>query len=71
MTTALGEMEEAGILRRGRGKLLIANHESLEAQSCDCYRTIRAEHRRIACDAPEPTGGHWRRANPAALMSAA
>lgn len=71
VTTALGEMEDAGILRRGRGKLLIANREGLEAQSCDCYRTIRAEHRRIACDAPETTGGHWRRTASSALMSAA
>ncbi|HEX2555088.1 MAG TPA: Crp/Fnr family transcriptional regulator [Microvirga sp.] len=51
VTTALGEMEDAGLLRRGRGKLVVADRAGLEAQACDCDRAIRAEHRRIACDA--------------------
>lgn len=53
VTTALGAMEEAGLLHRGRGRLLVQDRAGLEAQACDCYRTIRSEHQRIACDVPD------------------
>lgn len=57
VTTALGEMEEAGLLRRGRGRLLIADRDRMEAQSCGCYRTIRSEYQRILCGAAEASSG--------------
>ncbi|HEV7253054.1 MAG TPA: Crp/Fnr family transcriptional regulator [Mesorhizobium sp.] len=49
VTTAMGRMEEAGIVRRGRGRLVILDRAALEAASCRCYGTIKAEHRRIFC----------------------
>jgi CRP-like cAMP-binding protein len=66
VTTAMGRMEEAGLIRRGRGRVLIANREALEAEACECYQAIRLEHQRIVCQpvkeqtsscaAAEPTG---------------
>jgi CRP-like cAMP-binding protein len=46
ITTAVGRMEKAGLIRRGRGQLLIVDREGLERTSCECYRAIRAECQR-------------------------
>jgi hypothetical protein len=56
VTTAVGRMEEGGLLHRGRGRLLIADRAGLEAEACECYRAIRSEYQRFvrtSADAPE------------------
>ncbi|WP_376771061.1 Crp/Fnr family transcriptional regulator [Microvirga soli] len=50
VTTAMGRMEETGLLHRGRGRIVILDRAGLESEACDCYRTLRAEHGRIVCD---------------------
>jgi CRP-like cAMP-binding protein len=50
VTTAMGRMEEAGLIHRGRGRIIILNRAGLEEEACDCYRTIRTAHGRIVCD---------------------
>lgn len=50
VTTAMGRMEETGLLHRGRGRIVILDRAGLEAEACDCYRTLRTEHGRIVCD---------------------
>lgn len=50
VTTAMGRMEETGLLHRGRGRIAILDRAGLEEEACDCYRTLRAEHGRIVCD---------------------
>jgi two-component sensor histidine kinase len=50
VTTAVGCLEESGILRRGRGRIRIVDRERLEQASCECFRVIRAEHERIICE---------------------
>jgi len=50
VTTAMGRMEEDGLVHRGRGRVVILNRAGLELLSCDCYRAIRAEHGRIVCE---------------------
>jgi CRP-like cAMP-binding protein len=52
VTTAMGRMEHAGLIRRGRGRLAILDRARLEAEACECYRAIRSEHGRIGCDDP-------------------
>jgi CRP-like cAMP-binding protein len=46
VTTAIGDMEDAGLIRRGRGRIEIINRGGLEEACCGCYRTIRSEHER-------------------------
>lgn len=46
ITTTIGEMEQAGMLRRSRGRIVIVDEVRLEAASCDCYRVIRSAHER-------------------------
>lgn len=47
VTTAVGQMERAGLIRRGRGRLVISDVQGLQHASCECYRAINAEHDRI------------------------
>jgi CRP-like cAMP-binding protein len=59
VTTAIGHMQTAGIVERGRGRLLVTDEDALLAQACDCSRAIRAEYRRLQCssvveDASDP-----------------
>ena len=54
VTTAMGRMEEAGLLRRGRGRILVLDRAGLEGTACDCYRVICAEHLRIVSGSDEP-----------------
>jgi CRP-like cAMP-binding protein len=49
ITAAIGDMEEQGLLQRGRGRITIRDRSGLEDQACDCYRVIRAERRRWTC----------------------
>jgi CRP-like cAMP-binding protein len=46
ITTAMGRMEEAGLIRRGRGRVLVVDRVGLEQASCGCYNVIRAEHQK-------------------------
>jgi CRP-like cAMP-binding protein len=50
VTTAMGRLEEAGMIHRGRGRIMILDRASLEGETCDCYRAIRSEYNRITCD---------------------
>ncbi len=55
VTTAMGRLEETGMIHRGRGRIMILDRARLEGETCDCYRAIRSEYKRITCDsAPEP-----------------
>jgi CRP-like cAMP-binding protein len=49
VTTAMGRMEQEGLLRRGRGHIVILDRAGLEETSCDCYRLIQAEYQRVGC----------------------
>ncbi len=51
VTTALGDMEAAGFIRRGRGRLRVLDRGGLERVACECHRSIRVERRRLVCEA--------------------
>jgi CRP-like cAMP-binding protein len=40
VTTEMGRMEEAGLIRRMRGSILILDPEGLVSVSCSCYRQL-------------------------------
>ena len=43
VTIAAGRLQEAGVIRYGRGKLEIVNRARLEKVVCECYRVIDPE----------------------------
>jgi CRP-like cAMP-binding protein len=47
VTTAIGAMERSGLIRRGRGRLVLSDVQGLQHASWECYRAIKAEHDRI------------------------
>ncbi|MEH2520915.1 CRP-like cAMP-binding protein [Bradyrhizobium sp. AZCC 1610] len=46
ITTTMGAMEHAGMIRRGRGRTVIVDERRLEAVSCNCYHVIQSAHDR-------------------------
>ncbi|MBD2100574.1 Crp/Fnr family transcriptional regulator [Leptolyngbya sp. FACHB-261] len=56
VTVAAGSLQRAGIIRYSRGKIAIQDRESLEAVSCECYRTIKTEFEQLfeAMEADSP-----------------
>lgn len=44
ITTAVGDMEANGLIRRSRGRIMIVDEAGLEEASCNCYRVIRSAH---------------------------
>lgn len=59
VTTALGEMEAAALIRRGRGRLTVLDRDGLERVACECHRIIRAERRRLVCETAADQDGMW------------
>ncbi|WP_254510124.1 Crp/Fnr family transcriptional regulator [Anatilimnocola floriformis] len=47
VTETLQELQESGLLTYSRGSITIANRDKLEAQSCECYRTVRDEYAKL------------------------
>ena len=47
VTEAVGELQEQGLVTYARGVMRIVDRAGLEAASCECYRIIREEHRRL------------------------
>jgi CRP-like cAMP-binding protein len=47
VTLVLGSLQRAGLIRESRGRIVIEDRSRLEAASCECYRLMRDEHRRL------------------------
>jgi CRP-like cAMP-binding protein len=47
VTTALSRLERVGAVAKTRGSVVIADRALLESQSCECYRIIAAEYKRL------------------------
>jgi Mn-dependent DtxR family transcriptional regulator len=53
VTEAAGRLQAAGLVRYGRGRILVHDREGLMQSACECYGAIRREYNRLL-DAPEP-----------------
>jgi CRP-like cAMP-binding protein len=47
VTLVLGSLQRAGLIRESRGRIVIEDRLRLEAASCECYRLMRDEQRRL------------------------
>jgi CRP-like cAMP-binding protein len=47
VTEAARRLQDLGLIRYSRGRILIADRAGLERQSCECYRIMRLEYERL------------------------
>jgi CRP-like cAMP-binding protein len=59
VTTEMGRMEQAGLIGRAGGSILITDRDGLENASCSCHRVLRAAGGRF-----EPAAGEARTLRP-------
>lgn len=47
VTQAIGSLQRAGLLRCGRGRIVVLDRAGLEAQACECYAVVKREYERM------------------------
>ncbi|WP_149196273.1 Crp/Fnr family transcriptional regulator [Luteimonas suaedae] len=47
VTEAAGRLQEAGLIRYSRGRIMVVDRKGLERRSCECYETIKEEYDRL------------------------
>jgi hypothetical protein len=47
VTVTLNELEKEGLIASSRGMIVICNRPGLEEASCECYRDVTDEHKRL------------------------
>jgi hypothetical protein len=47
VTTTLASLEETGAVTKARGAVEISNRAILEEKTCECYRIIASEYKRL------------------------
>ena len=53
VTEAAGNVQRAGLIEYGRGRITVLDRPGLEARSCECYAVVKKEFDRLL---PEETG---------------
>jgi CRP-like cAMP-binding protein len=53
VTLAAQSLQSDGLITYNHGSMRIVDREGLEARSCECYRAIRSEFRRLLDRSPE------------------
>jgi CRP-like cAMP-binding protein len=47
VTEAAGKLQKAGLIRYGRGKIVVLDREGMEARCCECYQVVKTEFDRL------------------------
>jgi Mn-dependent DtxR family transcriptional regulator len=47
VTEAAGKLQDAGLIRYGRGKIAVLDRPGLEARTCECYQVVKREFDRL------------------------
>jgi CRP-like cAMP-binding protein len=47
ITGAATRLQDAGLIRRERGRIAILDHAGLEAAACECYRVMHAQYEEV------------------------
>ena len=53
VTEAAGQLQAAGLIRYGRGRISVIDRPGLEQRTCECYEVVRREYARLL---PPATG---------------
>jgi CRP-like cAMP-binding protein len=54
ITKEAGELQTAGLIYNGRGRIIVVDRPRLEARACECYRGIRREFARLLSGSVTP-----------------
>ncbi|OGA05186.1 MAG: hypothetical protein A2W68_04560 [Betaproteobacteria bacterium RIFCSPLOWO2_02_64_14] len=52
VTAAAGKLQEAGLVRCGRGHITVLDRSGLEARVCECYAVLKRECDRLPPPSP-------------------
>jgi CRP-like cAMP-binding protein len=52
VTEAAGKLQDAGIIRYNRGRIMVLDRQRLEQHSCECYLVVKKEFDRLLTDIP-------------------
>jgi len=47
VTGVLGQLQNAGLIERGRGRVTVVDRPGLEARACECYVVVKEEYARL------------------------
>jgi Mn-dependent DtxR family transcriptional regulator len=47
VTEAAGKLQDAGLIRYRRGRIVVLDRLALEARSCECYQVVKTEYDRL------------------------
>ncbi len=47
VTEAAGKLQDAGLIRYGRGRIAVLDRPALETRTCECYQVVRTEFDRL------------------------
>ncbi len=47
VTEAAGKLQEAGLIRYTRGRIVVLDRPGIEARSCECYQVVKTEFDRL------------------------
>jgi CRP-like cAMP-binding protein len=47
VTEAALKLQEAGLIRYARGRILVLDRDALERRSCECYAVVKKEYDRL------------------------
>jgi hypothetical protein len=47
VTSAAHKLQQAGLIRYGRGHISVLNRSGLEARACECYAVVKQEYDRL------------------------
>jgi CRP-like cAMP-binding protein len=54
ITKETGELQAAGLIQNGRGRIVVIDRPRLEARACECYRGMKSEFGRLTGTAAAP-----------------
>jgi CRP-like cAMP-binding protein len=53
VTEAARNLQEAGLIRYRRGRIVVLDRPGIEARTCECYAVVKSESNRLLPDRPE------------------
>jgi hypothetical protein len=59
VTVAAATLQAGGLIRQARGHITIADYDGLVAASCECYRVIASNQKRIIGSESESADRRW------------